>query len=255
MLTMCVRALDYCPPVDLTFGEYLRAIITADVDLVPDDAHRYRVAFVEAFRGRGIYPRSLRTLSVENLIWRSPSNDPTQPSPELSAILCDLRDFGHRQLYAGSREKLFRQARDMRIELHSRLEHHFRTSLDAARDRDFLGLSPQPDDPFEVHSLHFSRRVGPQGQLLLQAIVQITQEDRNRKEPPARFEGGSTVVVDLEKREIAYCIRKSITSNTRLRRQHEFSQQFALASARTTYFGTPDIDELPEPFALLHRGV
>ena len=28
VLNMCIRALDYCPPVDLTFGEYLRALIT-----------------------------------------------------------------------------------------------------------------------------------------------------------------------------------------------------------------------------------
>ena len=25
VLTMCIRALDYCPPVDITFGEFLRA--------------------------------------------------------------------------------------------------------------------------------------------------------------------------------------------------------------------------------------
>src|SRR6185436_4996214 len=36
VLLMCIRALDYCPPVDITFGEYLRALITADMDLVPD---------------------------------------------------------------------------------------------------------------------------------------------------------------------------------------------------------------------------
>ena len=53
---MCIRALDYCPPVDLTFGEYLRALITADYDLVPDDDRGYRVAFVEAFRRRGHLP-------------------------------------------------------------------------------------------------------------------------------------------------------------------------------------------------------
>src|SRR5208282_933202 len=29
-LAMCIRALDYCPPVDVTFGDYLRAMITSD---------------------------------------------------------------------------------------------------------------------------------------------------------------------------------------------------------------------------------
>src|SRR5207244_1651459 len=41
LLTICIRALDYCPPVDITFGDYLRALITADVDLVPEDDHHY----------------------------------------------------------------------------------------------------------------------------------------------------------------------------------------------------------------------
>ena len=72
VLTMCVRALDYCPPVDITFGEYLRAIITADCDLVEDDRLKYRVAFVEAFRRRGIYPPDVRTMSVDSLVWRTP---------------------------------------------------------------------------------------------------------------------------------------------------------------------------------------
>src|SRR6185436_15006319 len=36
-LNMCIRALDYCPPVDINFGDYLRALITADSDLVPSD--------------------------------------------------------------------------------------------------------------------------------------------------------------------------------------------------------------------------
>jgi hypothetical protein len=69
VLGVCIRALDYCPPVDITFGDYLRAIITADYDLVPDDDRRYRVAFIEAFRRRGIYPRDVRTLSEESLRW------------------------------------------------------------------------------------------------------------------------------------------------------------------------------------------
>ena len=70
VLSMCIRALDYCPPVDLTFGEYLRAIITADADLVPDDQYDYRLAFIDAFRRRGIYPKGIKTLSVDSLLFR-----------------------------------------------------------------------------------------------------------------------------------------------------------------------------------------
>lgn len=70
VLTMCIRALDYCPPVDLTFGDYLRAIITADSDLVKEDLRNYRLAFIDAFRRRGIYPEDIKTLSEESLRFR-----------------------------------------------------------------------------------------------------------------------------------------------------------------------------------------
>ncbi|HMF27472.1 MAG TPA: hypothetical protein VKE42_01800, partial [Candidatus Cybelea sp.] len=33
-LQMCIRAIDYCPPVGITFGAYLRAIVTADHDMM-----------------------------------------------------------------------------------------------------------------------------------------------------------------------------------------------------------------------------
>lgn len=67
VLNMCIRALDYCPPVDITFGDYLRAIITADVDLVRNDDKDYRLAFIDAFRKRGIYPSGIKTLSIDSL--------------------------------------------------------------------------------------------------------------------------------------------------------------------------------------------
>jgi hypothetical protein len=41
-LALCIRAIDYCPPVDITFGEYLRALITGDRDLVEDDKYKFR---------------------------------------------------------------------------------------------------------------------------------------------------------------------------------------------------------------------
>ncbi len=72
ILRMAIRALDYCPPVDITFGEYLRALVTADADLMPDDPRGYRIAVIEAFRRRGIYPPDVRTLAADSLRWQSP---------------------------------------------------------------------------------------------------------------------------------------------------------------------------------------
>jgi hypothetical protein len=70
VLNMCIRAVDYLPPVDVTFGDFLRALVTADADFYPDDEHRHRLAFIEAFRDRGIYPLDVRTLAEDALRWK-----------------------------------------------------------------------------------------------------------------------------------------------------------------------------------------
>ncbi|MGH2435682.1 MAG: hypothetical protein ACRDFA_01665, partial [bacterium] len=66
VLDMCVRAFDYMPPVDVTFGDFLRAMITADYELVPDDDLSCRSAMIEAFRLRGIYPDNVTSLAEES---------------------------------------------------------------------------------------------------------------------------------------------------------------------------------------------
>src|SRR5262249_39078638 len=73
-LWMCIRALDYCPPVDLNFGDYLRALITADHDLVPSDPWGYRIAIAESFRKRAIFPHNMPTFGEETLRWLRPEN-------------------------------------------------------------------------------------------------------------------------------------------------------------------------------------
>jgi len=79
VLRMCIRALDYLPPVDVRFGEFLRAIITADTDLIPDDRLNYRLAFVQAFRRRGIFPENCLSMSPDNLLWNMAPQDPDDP--------------------------------------------------------------------------------------------------------------------------------------------------------------------------------
>jgi len=57
LLTMVIRALDYCPPVDLTFGAYLSALLTADTEVAPDDTqYMYRSLLRETFASFGILP-------------------------------------------------------------------------------------------------------------------------------------------------------------------------------------------------------
>ncbi|MBR0829753.1 hypothetical protein JQ596_29895 [Bradyrhizobium manausense] len=49
LLTMSIRALDYCPPTDITFADYLSALLTVDREVVPDDKYRYRAALLRHF--------------------------------------------------------------------------------------------------------------------------------------------------------------------------------------------------------------
>lgn len=110
VLRMCVRALDYLPPVDTRFGEYLRAIITADNDLVADDPMRYRVAMVEAFRKRGIAVPGSISMAPDSLLWEDPDPRDWPAAPEaltelfgdlLSTLILDAQ-FG-RRFPAGAR--------------------------------------------------------------------------------------------------------------------------------------------------------
>ena len=72
ILQMCVRGLDYLPAVAPTFGEYLRAIMTADTDLYPDDPYSYRVAIAESFRKRGIPVPGCLSYAPDSLCWEPP---------------------------------------------------------------------------------------------------------------------------------------------------------------------------------------
>jgi len=43
LLTMVIRSLDYAPPTDIRFGDFLSALLTADSEVVPDDSkYHYR---------------------------------------------------------------------------------------------------------------------------------------------------------------------------------------------------------------------
>ncbi len=252
VISICIRALDYCPPVDLTFGEYLRALITADRDLVEDDDLHYRVAFIEAFRRRGIYPRDLRTLSEESLAWRGPAEDDRPVSKALVQGITRMRTFADQQLYTQSREQVFYLAREARRSIHAWLQEHLDKSADGPSDGAYLGLDvvPGKKTSFEVRSARIANRIGPDGNLLPEIVLELLQQ-RKIPDLPAPFWGGCTIVADLRSSSIRYCIRKDARSTTRAKRQAAFLAGESRLSLRDTYFGSVD---LGEPFAMIHRG-
>lgn len=266
ILSVCIRALDYCPPVDITFGDYLRAIITADADVVPDDKWGYRIAFIEAFRRRGIYPRNVRTLSVESLVWRTDAS--------VDAFFAPLADHFFRHIadnvrYASDRKSLFDATYGYCKELHKWIEnegHRLLKKLSKAAGLTFeFGLEGLRGDPkkhevpkFEVHSVRAARRVGPDGNTLNQLIVAIIQTrdvlvnpDDGPKSEKFVFRGGCTLIIDLDTMSLRYMITKDVTSDDRLARQRAYRQGAGSdGSLRSLYFKR--VANAAEPFAVLH---
>ncbi|MEO5588407.1 MAG: S8 family serine peptidase [Gemmatimonadaceae bacterium] len=259
VLNMCIRALDYVPPVDVTFFEYLRAIITADFDLVSDDDHNYRVAFVEAFRRRGIYPENLsrpspdtpRTLAVDTLIWHGINLAPLSTGKmkqHYESLLRGLEEFADDCLYVTDRRELFTKSRQQRISLHRQLTKAFKESL---AFKEALGLDV--DEAIEVHSVRCAMRFSPDGRHIPQVIVTLTQSvkiaaDEEAGTPAHEFRGGSTLVVDLSVPEVKYSIRKNIDSTSRRARTAAFVRE-ARADPLRALFVSP---KRREPFAALH---
>ncbi len=268
-LTMCIRALDYCPPTDITFGEYLRAIITADYEVVKDDRFEYRVSFIEAFRRRGIFPPGVQALSVGNLKWRSVDEQKQQPSKQLDALIASRRHYTEKVLYAESRQKVFFLERAMRIEFHKELKRHFDDKDDdAVNDGQFLGLDLERS--FEVHTARVAFRPHPDGGISPQLLIGLLQSQKrpvNQNDPDGDqmdFEGGCVLIADLYSGKLQYCIRKSILAPTSLEHQDtRLAQQQAFAmrefdSLLSTYQNQRPLNanrnsDRLEPFALIHR--
>jgi hypothetical protein len=96
VLMMCIRATDYLPPVDPTFSDFLRAMITADFELNRADELGLRAAMIESFRIRGIRPEAVGSLAVESLLLEpAPS---ALPDAELAEIVRELLDLGIREI-------------------------------------------------------------------------------------------------------------------------------------------------------------
>ncbi|MBM3562372.1 MAG: hypothetical protein FJX48_04255 [Alphaproteobacteria bacterium] len=268
VLNMCIRALDYCPPLDLRFGEFLRALITADLDLMPEDELKYRVAFIEAFRRRGIYPSDVRTLSEDSLRWGTPDEDPvmTTNSTARKRIKATLKKFAEENdvrsridklRHLQERKKVWLETRRIEEELSGALSDLIQPDTQLQK---LLGLTiapPKdltlidPTKPFRVNGLRVARRLRDDGRAvnhvfftLLQKAVWKMPDSGDSREQILR--AGSMVVWDLEASEITYVIRKGLTHQQQVR-EAQLDEDDAMSLA-DTYFGAQK-----ELFAQLHH--
>jgi len=269
VLQMCIRALDYCPAVDITFGEYLRALITADRDLVRDDRYGHRVAFMEAFRNRGIMPRDVRTVSEETLAWGT-LEDPRPPW--LARILknIDLRwdqEINREQIYQlneDNRWALWRALNEVFLEDESVFAHFglqprlakFNQTGNVERE------GKKGQSTFDVFSVRPARRIAPDGSFRTELIAVIHQrhpqplDGKDIKNGWFWFRGGATLIIDPRpgRESIRYSILKNSSSASRQERQREFTRKRGVASLRAVYFGGDTVADAlgEEPFALMH---
>jgi len=262
VLGICIRALDYMPPVDPTFPEYLRALVTADSDLVPNDRLGYRVALLEAFARRGILPENLRTLSEESLRWQTVAPD-CQPN--------GLGEFLREKInlswdLQGDRLQSWRAAKKNAWLLHDWLLDKIPAS-DAPAVFAAMGLdcmaAPTDGTPdpyagrrgrtglpmFEVHAVRPARRATPDGDVRTDIIAVITQK---REVAPGVFHrGGCTLVLDRREgvpHPIRYAVVKPVCAlpgepDTAPR---SFNAESGL---RSLLFSS----QAKEPFAMLHN--
>lgn len=86
LLTMSIRALDYCPPTDIEFRDFLSALLTADSQQRPDEGkYPYRRILLRSFASFGIQPTS----KGPNGIWESPGGRLRYSSVHFDAIRHD----------------------------------------------------------------------------------------------------------------------------------------------------------------------
>lgn len=215
-LNICIRAIDYCPPVGITFGDYLRALITADYDLVPDDPWDYRGALIDAFRRRNIYPRSATSLSEDALRWKGPRFK----LPALPALEFGNLGFRGDPAQVVDRAKLHEQASVLGQFLSNPA---YREEFGLVADGDPRLGGDRVSNPC-IESIRAARRAGPDGQIVFDLVAEITQSRHVNASAPGNrhsFHGGSTAIIGPDGK-IRYLVLKSVVGAGRAERRLAF---------------------------------
>jgi hypothetical protein len=275
---LCARALDYCPPVDITFGDFLRALITVHLDLKGEDGRVVRDALMQAFRVRGIFPDNASFFSEDALCWPRVPKWTGSPGPgALPPVTANLPDANgelkqHRLIF-GDPNGLTRDQKD----------HNGAVLRQYAEDNAaLLGFDDDPDLPLEYKpyapSFHPVFRVGRDGSLRIDMVVELVQTRRVPFDPnlPGAgsfpFRGGVTLIVSAPEintygipgeAQVRYAIGKRLKdyptgkegpaeneASLREQRQRAYNLSHGLANG-----DTEDPNHFQADFGLIHMGL
>jgi hypothetical protein len=233
---LCVRALDYSAPVDITFGSYLRSIMTADYDLHPEDETGIRDAIMQSFRLRGIMPEGAGFFSDDSIRW------PRAPKTLPPVVGLDF----------GDPNGLTRAQKDVDGDV---------LRAYVTRNRKVLGFSPGV--PVIVTSFHPVFRINSDGSLRTDMVVEAVQtvekyfNEAAPKFGKIQFRSGATLIIrkpvagepsaDKNEAPIRYVISKNLTRE-REERQRRFGEHLGLT-------GTSDPSRFQINFSMLHGGI
>ncbi len=241
LLTMCIRALDYCPVVDITFGDFLSALLTADMELLPDDGkYGYRKVLRRQFERWKILPASGQPEEVdaqlvsEPGVWQKPlTKEPLN------------YDCVHRQSLEQNLDEVFR----------------------------FLWENRRPLGMYEdaytrVISVRPCVRIGPDGFVLRETVSEYRQSldleagrlgevCKGMKKPEGmpdetlvRLHGGGVLVFD-EFGHLKYHVRSRIDNPTRQYKRLEYLWRNGIRD-RLKRYGFSDGSPKGQRFAVMH---
>lgn len=210
-LTICIRAVDYCPPADMEFGEYLRALITADGDMERSDKWGFREALMRSFRRRQIVPDHVGFMTEDAMRWQPPGQALTIPALAFRR----LRFEGEPGQPASVRE-VTRQAEALgKFVTDPAHAESFR--LVSAGGRLPPGIVQA--SPAIVQSVRVARRAAPDGRVVFDLVGEVTQSCTVKRGGELfDMSGGCTVIVDPAG-AVRYAIYKKFDSEERRERQ------------------------------------
>jgi len=237
---LCARSIDYCPPIDIRFGDFLRAIITVSRDIDPADDDGVRDALMEAFRLRGIYSESASFYSEDALSW-----PPVADLPPIDGLIF------------GSPNGLTSEEKDRNGDVLRSWANKYRAEL---------GLDPNL--PLTVPSFHPVFRTQQNGRLRMEMVVEIiqsTQAQFSNAVPQAGsfpFRAGATLIVEAPKPKsheqpeevpptVRFVIGREMTGPDA--KQREEKQRSFFISQGLAVGNTEDATHFQANFGLLHE--